>query len=219
MSELKVSMSFLTTAMLTGWLMLTLDVSAAEMGSPKETWESYKSALRIGDAETCFSLISKNSIDACEEIRKWSLKLSREELEKLDEMDVAIVLVYRLEFDLEKLKKLSIEELMSEMFVKNARDGYKFFNLCTLDDFEIEGNTAIANLHSKFSTQDLKVRFVNEKETWKFDVDHFGKQSQSWYGPARSKSGLSKVDFALALLKKQCGEDNVPTKIVDAPFE
>ncbi len=189
---------------------------ADDTQQPRDVFNAFKKALGDGDTDRAVSFISQNSIISEERVRRWSLELSRDELAKLDEMNVCNVLSYRLTYSRTKLEKSTGKLLLQESLSK--RIATRYFAALSIEDVDTEGDIAVATLTAvPKSSQKPKLQFRKEDRGWKIDLEHYGRQSQSWYGPARKKSGLSKIDFGIHLLKKQFGAENISPNIVDGP--
>ena len=187
--------------------------------SPKQVLEAYKSALHDDHARLAASFLSANTIAHFEKLRVWSLKLSRGELENLDEMDVGQVLALRHLYRKRRLAGATVASLMRQNAAGRKRT-MALLDTLQIKEVKIEGRVAIASLNQPDGTQGgVVLKFLNENGDWKLDLNHFGRQSQGWYGPYRKKLGLSKVNFALHLLRLQFGKDKVTDAIADGPLD
>jgi len=189
---------------------LTLSVAvSADDESPQAALESFHAALHNGKAKVAIEFISSNSIANHEQLRRWSLELSRDQLEALDILDVANVLSYRLAFSRNKLKQSSGRLLLQESLSQPSTQ--KFFTSMRLSEFDIHGDIAVAT--------DGSLQLCKEKSGWKIDLEHFGTLVEARYRRSWKESGLTKIERGMQLLEGQVGRGNVPEEIKDGPRE
>lgn len=186
-----------------------LPVAQAQMEaftiSVQEGFAAYKAALLARDGAKAVTRISANSFAYYDRMRKLALSGSREELERLPDVDRLLVLSLRVRTPRETLESGSPRDLVAYA-ISNGMIGVNAVARAELGEINIQGEQAEGQILVDQSPVGAVFRFHSEDGTWKFDLEHVTVMSRGTISGMAEKSGTPENEVLLQILSKMAGK-------------
>jgi len=136
----------------------------------RRSWDSYAAAATAGDGQTAVSWLNENTIAFYDRVRREALESSAEQVRALPLTEKMFVLLTRINVDPAYLRKLDGGQLimvgMRDGWMNNAGDP----KALTLDDIQIEGDRATAQVSANGKVLPFRFLFTREGGVWKQDL-------------------------------------------------
>jgi hypothetical protein len=186
--------------------LLPLPVRAAAPAAPpaddpeavRRDFTAYKNALIDRDGATAAKLVSANSFRKYDQLRRLALSGTREELEKLSDVDRMLVLSMRLRTPRELLRNGSPEDLIAHS-VSSSKAGSSV-ERAELGDIAFESGLASAQIRMGVRPVHGTFQFRQEDGRWKFDLEHALDMSRGTLKAEAEQKKLSEDELILRML-------------------
>lgn len=175
--------------------------TASPAGDPeavRRDFTAYKNALIDKDGAAAAKLVTGNSLRKYDQLRQLALSGTREDLEKLSDVDRRLALVLRLRTPLELLRSGSPADLIAHA-VSTGKTGSSV-ERAELGDIAFESGRASAEIRMGVRPVLGTFLFRQEDGLWKFDLEHALDMSRGSFTAEAEKKKVSEDDLILQSL-------------------
>ena len=205
--------SRLLTALVATGAVATTAACGASTGGRKTTpadavessYSAYAKAVSAKDGETSADLMSSTSLKYYDRIRDVALDANRRALAKQSLIDQLTVLTMRGTVKASTLRTASSHELIKES-VDDGLIGNGSLPIVGLDQVQVNGDQATAELVLEGSTSRYPVAFRRESGTWKFDVTSLLRPAESGMEQALALRKTSPANLIKQVLAARFGK-------------
>ncbi len=173
--------------------------------SVQQGFAAYKAALLAKDGPKAIALLSANSFAYYDRMRKLALSGSREEIERLPDVDRLLALSLRVRVPPETQESGSPQDIVA--YAINA--GMISANAVAkaeLGEITIQGEQAEGQIVVNQSPVGAVFRFHSEDGTWKFDLEHVTVLARGTISAMAEKNGTPENEVILQFLSKVTGK-------------
>ncbi len=174
------------------------------------SYAKYAKAVSVKDGETSADLMTNSSIAYYDHIRDLALDASRTTLAKQTLIDQLTVLTMRGTINAALLRSASGHDLVKES-VQDGLIGNGSLPIEGLQQVEVEGDKASAELVLTGSTSEYPVGFQRESGVWKFDVTSLLAPAESGMQQAEAQQKLSSRKLIDEVLVTRFGSGKAAT--------
>jgi hypothetical protein len=171
----------------------------------QEGFATYKAALLAKDGAKAVTVLSANSFAFYDRMRKLALSGSREEIERLPDVDRLLALSLRVRAPRETLESGSPKDIVAYA-VNAGMIGVNAVARAELGEITIQGNQAEGQILVNQSPVGAAFRFHSEDGTWKLDLEHVTVMSRGTISGMAEKSGTPENEVLLQILSKMAGK-------------
>jgi hypothetical protein len=171
----------------------------------RRDFTAYKNALIDRDGAAAVKLVSANSFRKYDQLRQLALSATREELDKLSDVDRMFALSMRLRTPRELLRSGSPEDLIAHS-VSSSKAGSSV-ERAELGDIDFESGLASAQIRMGVRPVPGTFQFRQEDGRWKFDLEHALDMSR---GTIKAQAGQKKISEDELILQMLAAADGKP---------
>jgi hypothetical protein len=184
--------------------------------SPQDVFAEFRSAVGQGSGEKAAQLLSKETAALYERLRRAAITTARADLERLSIVEVFGVLSLRHTFSKKELEANTGKSLLAKALVSDPASREALGRI-EIDQITYKQDVAIATMkHNGKPVPDTVLTFRKQGNSWKWDLEQYSQQAVGRFETMRLEQKLSKIDFAMRLLRRQYG-DKLSNSIIEGP--
>ncbi|HVR99708.1 MAG TPA: hypothetical protein VMW27_23995 [Thermoanaerobaculia bacterium] len=171
----------------------------------QEGFAAYKAALLAKDGAKAVTLLSANSFAYYDRMRKLALSGSREEIERLPDVDRLLTLSLRVRVPRETLESGSARDIVAYAIGAGMISANSVAK-AELGEINIKDDQAEGQILVNQSPVGAVFRFHSEDGVWKFDLEHVTVLARGTVAAMAEKNGTSENEVILQFLSKMTGK-------------
>lgn len=171
----------------------------------QQGFAAYKTALLAKDGRKAVTMLSANSFAYYDRMRKLALSGSREEIERLPDVDRLLALSLRVRAPRATLESGSPQDIVAYA-IDAGMIGAGAVAKAELGEITIQGDQAEGQVVVNQSPVGAAFRFHSEGGTWKFDLEHVTVLARGTISGMAEKSGTPENEVILQILSKMTGK-------------
>ncbi len=172
----------------------------------RQCFDTYKAALLSKDGLKAAAIISANSLDYYDRMRKLTLTGSRQEVEGLSDVDKVMVLVLRVRAPRPLLETGSPAEMV-KFAVDSGMIGAASVQRMDLGKITVKDKEAEGEIVSGGKPVGASFRFHREGESWKLDLEQATILGRGTFTALAKESGMTENELILKTLSVLAGKE------------
>ena len=182
--------------------------AVSEENNILNVFNAYKRALKTKNGVQAATLVSTQTMNYYENLRKNVLDANAEEMKTLPIMEAMTVLILRHHLSASELRRMDGKQL----FIHSVNQGWVSENSVEnvrLGEVTVKGNVAIANVISRGKKRKNMFPFSKQQGAWKLDLgvmmNDMGREMDAGFRRLAQTNGMSEQELVEVLVEKATG--------------